>query len=354
MDQTKHITSPVVNAAAAVADPLAKAAVDALVARRPNDEGGRWIYATREIVDSMQDIIRVDGVSTGLYHDPPASHLKILAQHLRSLGNGEVPVVARVTDTHRFLTPYKGKMVKTLALYAEWLRDGEGNLLKLANHYREMVEAGGIDSVSVGVMVREFEWMKDEDGHETYAWDITASDLYETSYVTIPANASATVVRDLELFAKSAGYEFDADPRMIQREKLRIGRPGRKEMRQAEKAEAAERAAAAGVSAEQWTALSGAVDALRGLLVGVREKKDGEPYDLASLLERAVDGLTRQLDGITSTQRTMADRLEVLESAVTLLSTDGDTSSSKANPVDNGDAISRLAQAVRTFSKTVE
>lgn len=177
--------------------PMVQSLPAELKSRKENDDNGFWIFATREVVDSMGDIVRVDGMDMKTYHNPPETHLKILAQHLRSLPNGHAPVVGRVTDSAKAMVPYKENMVKSLALYVEWLRDEQGKLLDLSAHYKSMKEAGGIDSVSVGFIVEEFKWLEDGEGEKTGGWDITKGTLYECSLVTIPANAGATFVRSM-------------------------------------------------------------------------------------------------------------------------------------------------------------
>lgn len=158
----------------------------------PNDDNGAWVWATREIVDSVGDVVRVDGVDFSLYHNPPESSLKILAQHLRDLPDGKAPVVGVVDQVVKTTTTYKGESVRGIAVHFKWLRNAAGELLELAKHYKEMVDAGGIDSVSVGLIVNEF------DGYEpTGGLDITSSSIFELSLVTIPANAAATAIKSL-------------------------------------------------------------------------------------------------------------------------------------------------------------
>jgi hypothetical protein len=170
--------------------------------RHENSEDGFWLYASREVVDSEGDIIRIDGMDLSKYHDPAnGTHLKILAQHLRVLPNGMSPVVAVVKDYVKTTVGYKGKLVKALALWCEWLKTEEGKLLPLSKHYREMVESGGIDSGSVGIIIDEYQKLE-----ETGGLDITKSSMFECSLVTIPANGSATMVRQK---LADLGYELE-------------------------------------------------------------------------------------------------------------------------------------------------
>lgn len=176
-----------------------------LKARHENDDNGFWLYASREVVDSTGDLVRIDGIDLSTYHDPAnGTHLKILAQHIRALPNGMAPVIAKVTDYVKTMVPFKGKLVKALALYCEWLQTDEGKLLPLSRHYKDMVESGGIDSGSIGIILDEYKPLE-----ETGGLDIIKSSLFETSLVTIAANSSATVIKEK---LAEIGYELDEEP----------------------------------------------------------------------------------------------------------------------------------------------
>ena len=281
--------------------PMLKELPPALKVRKANDDNGFWVYATREVVDSMGDMVRVDGVDMKPYHNPPDTHLKILAQHLRSLPDGTAPVIARVTDYVKMVVPYDGRMVKALCLYREWLRNDKGELLELAGKYKEMKDSGGIDSVSVGLMVNAWEAIKDESGESTGGWDITQSTLYECSDVTIPANAGASFVRAMAVM----GYGIDADPSSF----IDKNSPPAWAKLLAEKA---------------------SIDGLAG----------------------AMTTLHNTLKEMHGTMKSMGDRLEVLESAMVMLS-DKEKPEDDPKPSDNGKDLAPLANALHAMRRNL-
>ncbi len=188
-----------------------------LASRHENDERGFWMYATREIVDTAGDLVRCDGVNFDTYHNPDEGvHLKVLAQHIRCLPDGTAPVVGKVTDYVRTIANYRGKVVKAIALYCEWLRDDSGKLLPLSQHYYDMVKAGGIDSGSVGMMVDDLEPM------ENGGYDIKKATIFEFSLVTIPANAGATMIKEIE---DKLGLKLDIEPEAASDETVKAIEP---------------------------------------------------------------------------------------------------------------------------------
>lgn len=143
-------------------------------------------------MDSSGDIVRVDGVNFAPYHNPPECHLKILAQHIRQLPSGEAPIIGKVLEVVKTVVPYNGKLVKALAAYIVWARDGAGELLPLAKHYKDLYDGTFIDQMSVGIMVDEARPL------DTGGIEITACTIFESSLVTIPDNASATVIKEIK------------------------------------------------------------------------------------------------------------------------------------------------------------
>lgn len=158
---------------------------------QPNHQDGFWAYITREVVDSSGDIVRVEGVNFSPYHNPPDSHMKILAQHIRALPDGTAPIVGRVEEIVPCESDYKGAMVKSLAVRVSWAKDGSGQLMPLAKHYKDLLDGGYLDQLSVGILVDDFEELEN-------GLDITKSTIFEASLVTIPANAAATVIKAVD------------------------------------------------------------------------------------------------------------------------------------------------------------
>ena len=174
---------------------------------KSNPEDGIWVWITSEIVDSDGDIVRVAGINTSKYHNPPNTHMKCLAQHLKKLEDGTAPVIGIITEFKKTINSVNGRVVPAMAAYVQWLKkstpvlDAEGvlveelEMLPLAKHYYEMCTARphpGIDSVSVGI--DEVEYKALEGGR----YDITSCSLYEVSMVTVPSNHSATVIKELK------------------------------------------------------------------------------------------------------------------------------------------------------------
>ena len=192
---------------------LIKALPEELKAKS-NPEDGIWVWITSEIVDSDGDIVRVSGINTSKYHNPPNTHMKCLAQHLKKLEDGTAPVIGIITEFKKTINSVNGRVVPAMAAYVEWLKksvpvvDADGKqvvidgvpqerleMLPLAKHYYEMTTAKphpGIDSVSVGI--DEVEYKALEGGR----YDITGCSLYEVSMVTVPSNYSATVIKELK------------------------------------------------------------------------------------------------------------------------------------------------------------
>lgn len=186
---------------------------EALKLRNHDPETGVWVYASREIIDEEGDLIMIDGINLAAFSNPAeGTRIKALAQHVRTNADGTPAIVGLVTDALKTETLYRGQSVKTLALWIEWLTrqvpvmDDEGKpmmddqgqpmmrreLMPLSQIYKDFVDAGGIDQVSIGVGVTDYEQM------ESGGYRIHACDLQEVSFVTLAANQSATIVKALE------------------------------------------------------------------------------------------------------------------------------------------------------------
>jgi hypothetical protein len=144
------------------------------------------------------DIIRVDGINMKPYHDPEGTgtRLKVLAQHLSKAPDGKPTTIAVVTDWVKTQAPYEGKMVKALALYCEWLKDDNGNLLPLSKEYYDQVNAkpfAGIDTGSVGLTAFDYKLFEPTGGRE-----VISSNIFEFSLCSVPQNASATLIKEID------------------------------------------------------------------------------------------------------------------------------------------------------------
>lgn len=173
---------------------LAKELPAELASRKPNSDAGCWVWASKEAVDTTGDMILVDGISFAEFHNPAEGvNLKMLAQHQRSTMDGKPCVVGLVRDWAVTQTSHRGKPCKGLAVYFEWLCDKEGKLLPLASEYKAMVDSGGIDQASVGIVADDYEWKDWSDG--SGGWMIKKCSIFELSLVTIAANQGAAIIK---------------------------------------------------------------------------------------------------------------------------------------------------------------
>jgi len=283
---------------------LVKAIPAELKGRQENGDTGFWAYCSRETEDTVGDIVRQDGLDFSEYHRPDDGvYLKILAQHVHSLPDGKAAVVGLVKDVVKTVSPYKGKMVKATAIYIEWLRDpATGALLELAAHYKQMVDAGGIDQTSVGMMVTDYTVM------QAGGMDIKRATLHEVSLVSVPCLSSATLIKTL----KEKGYEVDDTA---------------------------------------LTVASETDELLKKLLVKMDETPES-PYATASVIEECVsrtvsallEPLIKSHIDLTILLTGALDRLDTLESALVVLS-DAAQSQAKDNHQEETDKALKLAIA---------
>ena len=152
---------------------------------------GLWAIASAEVVDTVGDIVKQDGMKWNNYHNPPTSYMKILAGHAKDLPDGTPPIVGRIEEFRKITKNINGKDVKATAFRMSFAKDGEGNITELASKYKKLYEGGYLDSFSVGLLVKSWE-------NNAVGIDINESELYEVSAVTVPALASATVLRAIK------------------------------------------------------------------------------------------------------------------------------------------------------------
>lgn len=166
--------------------------------------------ASVEIFDSDGDIIRVDGINTDSYHQPPNRYIKLLASHYGSLSNGEPSIIGRIERFWKTKVQVKGQLVPALAFAFSFAKDESGNLTPLANAYKRLMPKY-LDSFSVGIMVNKSKTM------DNGRFDVIQSSLYEISAVTIPANAEANVIKHIKKELASAG--------VVEEEAVPVGKP---------------------------------------------------------------------------------------------------------------------------------
>lgn len=151
-------------------------------------DGSEWGIASLERKDMVKDVVRVAGIRTGEFHNPPHTHLKILPQHLKVLPSGEPAVIGRVEEFKD--ADVDGQPAKLFRF--TWAKDGKGNVTEFASKYKDLYDGGYLDSFSIGFQPQD--GARNKDG----GYDITQSELFEISVVSIPCNPGATrLVKDL-------------------------------------------------------------------------------------------------------------------------------------------------------------
>jgi len=165
-----------------------------------------WAYATVETPDRDKDIVRVKGISLALHRDK--SPIKVFLNHqYKPLPDGTPPVVGRVEEFRETVHKGMGGEVPALAFRMSWATDGEGNVTPLAAKYKSLYDGGYLDSFSIGFTPKTAKPIKGG-GH-----DYTATELFEISAVTMPANPNATKIKAIkDTLGDDAPEGLDADP----------------------------------------------------------------------------------------------------------------------------------------------
>lgn len=140
-------------------------------------------YASVEIEDSANDIVRINGIN--LNRHTKDSPIKILASHQKVLADGSPPIVGKVIDIWK--AEREGvPALKFTMMFAD---------TPLALQYKQLYAKGFLDSFSIGANIISADAIVNEEGNPTGGIDYTESELYEISCVVIPANPLATVTR---------------------------------------------------------------------------------------------------------------------------------------------------------------
>jgi HK97 family phage prohead protease len=169
------------------------------------------VAASSAFQDRHRDIIRQEGMDLSNYqknpvvlfghdHDMPIAKVESIG-----LNNGRVEALVQF--------PPEGTSAKSDEVY-------------------RLIKAGIINAVSVGMRIKRFETM--DDG----GWDIIESELYELSFVSVPANADALVLE--RSFADSEKLVEDIRDANAAIDEVRDAVKGLVDEKEAEKAAAAE------------------------------------------------------------------------------------------------------------------
>jgi hypothetical protein len=168
-------------------------------------------YASVEIVDTVGDVVVIDGIDWSTYHNPPDRYLKVLAGHWLSLENGllptgEPPIIGRVEQFLKTAVNVDGAPTPALAFAMTWAKDGDGTITPLAQKFKDLYDGGYLEGFSVGMLAaRDAQERIRETGGVRY----TKSLLMEITATGIPANALATVM-------KTFGKSFDASRILVE------------------------------------------------------------------------------------------------------------------------------------------
>jgi HK97 family phage prohead protease len=162
--------------------PAVKPATEELKALKGED-ADVVAYASVEVEDRDRDIVRVAGISLKNHTD--ASPVKLFASHLRSLPNGESPVIGRVLRFARVKHGDTGQ--PALAFAAKFAGT------PLGKHYKGLYGDGDQTDFSIGFRVHKAEPLGKDKG-----FDFTETELMEVSCVALPANAHASAMKALE------------------------------------------------------------------------------------------------------------------------------------------------------------
>jgi HK97 family phage prohead protease len=129
-----------------------------------------------QATDRMGDIVRTNGIDTADFEKNP---VMLLFHSSRSWPVGQWSDLAKVAGS-------KPRLEGT----ARFLEEG---LLEEADKAAKLVGAGVLRACSIGFMPKDWEWILDKDGRNTWGIDFKESELIECSIVPVPAHPAALV-----------------------------------------------------------------------------------------------------------------------------------------------------------------
>lgn len=149
--------------------------------------------ASAEIIDSDGDIVLIEGIDVFKYHNPPQKNIKVLASHMHNTISGEPSIIGRVERFWKTKVKVGNSEVNALAFAFSFAKDSETDeLTPLARAYKRLMPKY-LDSFSVGMIVDDYEIEE-----ATKGFRVLKSTLIEISAVAIPANAEATVKKQIQ------------------------------------------------------------------------------------------------------------------------------------------------------------
>jgi hypothetical protein len=161
---------------------------------------GFMAVASAEIPPSDErggDVIRIAGIEI------PGHGVPLLAAHTHASPDGTPTVIGRCNRFERRPINWRGATVPALLAGWEW---GDTSL---ALQYRSLWERKMLDSVSVGLSVKDIVPLNASDPWS--GWDVRQSELCELSIVAVPANPAArTVMKSMGILS----YEDEVTSRL--------------------------------------------------------------------------------------------------------------------------------------------
>jgi len=129
-----------------------------------------------QVVDRMGDVVHTSGIDIEEFEKNPVG---LLFHSRRSWPIGSWQDLARIGGANKRLEGV--------------LKFVDEAVLEEADKAFSLIKAGVIRACSIGFIPKEIEWLLDEDGKNTWGFDIKESELLECSVVPIPANPAALV-----------------------------------------------------------------------------------------------------------------------------------------------------------------
>lgn len=173
------------------------------IAKADDGKPGLWAYASVEVSDREQDIVRVDGISLKNHTD--ATPIPIIASHDKKIGVDGYPMVGKAVQFLR--TTHKATGAPALAFKTEFADSPFGKVME------KLYEQRVLSKFSIGFLPDHNKAKQIKGG----GYDYVASELMEISACVIPMNPLATVMREMgieqdetEQLVKAISEKLDA------------------------------------------------------------------------------------------------------------------------------------------------
>jgi hypothetical protein len=165
-------------------------------------------YATVQVKDADAEVVMVDGIDCSA-HSAEAP-LKMFLQHnyrpavSEDYAKASMPVFATIGELVKTTKMVGGVAMPALAFGANYKRDKDGKLTRLAATVKEWYDDGTLDSFSAGYDSYQIDYANAD---RKSGYPVTKCRLREVSAVTLASNPHATMMKALK---DACGEEFDA------------------------------------------------------------------------------------------------------------------------------------------------